>query len=172
VAGAAPHRVVEQPDPPIERVRRHWERQGIAPLVRRAAPAGDTREPAVKQPQAAAGDEAGPVVDRATYDALRDTIGTEMMDDLLGKFVADLERARADLAGAIEPTDRQTMRSASHILISIAGAIGAVRLESCARRLNVAAPNADPADLGRDVQSCLAEIDAAVTFARGERAEV
>ncbi len=61
------------------------------------------------------------------------------------------------------------IRSASHILISVAGAIGATRLQSCARSLNIAAHGEDGRDLPGDVRRCIDEIDAAVAFADGRR---
>lgn len=145
--------------------------RGIAAHVRHRAPSTASSDAEARpEAQVQVADDAEPVVQRAIYDALRDTIGVEMMTDLLDKFVADLEAARADLTGAVELLNRQPIRGASHILISIAGALGAVRLETCARHLNAAAQDADPGDLRSGVGTCLVEIDAAIAFARAERA--
>jgi CheY-like chemotaxis protein/two-component sensor histidine kinase/HPt (histidine-containing phosphotransfer) domain-containing protein len=111
-----------------------------------------------------------PVADLAVFEALCAAIGDEMMAELLDKVAADLLMARADLAGALAPLDPRPIRSASHILISVAGAIGATRLQSCARALNVAAHAAEAEGLPDDVRRCIVEIDAAVAFARGRRA--
>lgn len=111
-----------------------------------------------------------PVADQAVYDALCRAIGQDMVCELLEKVVADLRQARADLVGALAPLDRRAIRSASHILISVAGAIGAVRLQNCARALNAAAHGEeDPARLPGDVRRCMDEIDAAVAFADSRR---
>jgi two-component system aerobic respiration control sensor histidine kinase ArcB len=111
-----------------------------------------------------------PVADQAVYDALCRAIGQDMVCELLEKVVADLRQARADLAGALAPLDRRAIRSASHILISVAGAIGALRLQNCARALNAAAHGEeDPARLPGDVRRCMDEIDAAVAFADSRR---
>ncbi len=69
------------------------------------------------------------------------------------------------------PLDRGPIRSASHILISVAGAIGATRLQGCARTLNIDRPwRGRPAIPATMCWRCIDEIDAAVAFADGRRA--
>ncbi len=75
----------------------------------------------------------------------------------------------ADLAAALSPLDRKPIRAASHILISVAGAIGATRLQHCARMLNTSAHEEKEATLPAEVRRCMDEIDAAVAFADGQR---
>ena len=89
-----------------------------------------------------------------------------MMAELLDKVIADLLGAQRDLAAALEPLDRDPIRSASHILISVAGALGAMRLQACARELNAMAHDRPPDALRTAARRCMAEIDAAVAFAR------
>jgi CheY-like chemotaxis protein/HPt (histidine-containing phosphotransfer) domain-containing protein len=139
--------------------------QGIAAHVGRVS-AGETVS-APDAPPAAA----GPAVDLGVYNALRDAIGADMAE-LLDKVVADLLSAREDLAGALSPLDRGAIRSASHILISVAGAIGAVRLQAQSRSLNGTAHEPGYRALEADVRSVILEIDAAVAFARDARAEL
>lgn len=110
-----------------------------------------------------------PVADQAVFDALCRAIGQDMMDELLEKVVADLRQARVDLAAALSPLDRKPIRAASHILISVAGAIGATRLQHCARMLNTSAHEEKEATLPAEVRRCMDEIDAAVAFADGQR---
>lgn len=141
-------------------------RAHVAPGPRPAAAA-----PARSGPPPAGIATDGPVADLEIFDALCAAIGAGMMTELLEKVVADLLQARADLAGALDPLDRKPIRSASHILISVAGAIGATRLQLYARALNVAAAGEDGGDLSCDVRRCLDEIDAAVAFARSRRGE-
>jgi two-component system aerobic respiration control sensor histidine kinase ArcB len=129
------------------------------PALVRAVPAGDVAF------------DGEPVIDEATFAALCDAIGAEMMVELLEKVVTDLLGAQRDLTRALEPLDRAAMRSASHILISVAGALGAQRLQACARRLNAASPTDAPAVLRSAARGCIAEIDTAVAFARERRAE-
>lgn len=111
-----------------------------------------------------------PVADLAVFEALREAIGPEMMDELLEKVVSDLADARRDLDGVLGSLDRQTIRGVSHILISVAGAVGAARLQACARRLNLAAHDEGAPDLRAELRRCVLEIDAALDFVNGRRA--
>lgn len=158
IAGAGADGLISKPITSIEALAR-----GLAPHVgatpRRSAP------PPVAPPR-----EDGTVVDRAVYDSLAAAIGAEMMSELLEKVAVDLTNARAELSGARDPLDYGPIRSASHILISVAGAVGATRLQHCARRLNTAAVSGERAATADLVPACIAEIDAAVAFTAAERA--
>lgn len=112
-----------------------------------------------------------PIADLEVYEALCATIGADMMAELLDKVVADLGMARRDMADALPALERKSIRAASHILISVAGAIGATRLQSCARNVNFIAHGDEDEVLAPEVRRCIAEIDAAVRFARSKRAE-
>lgn len=114
---------------------------------------------------------AGPVIDRATFDALAEAIGPETMSELIEKVIADLASARAALAEALSPLDRASIRSASHILISVAGAVGAIRLQTSARSLNGLAHGDAMDRIADEARRCIDEIDAAVGFADGWRAK-
>ncbi len=109
------------------------------------------------------------MIDRVTFDALCEAIGAETMAELLEKVISDLLGAQSDLAAALDPVERGPIRTASHILISVAGAVGAVRLQDCARALNAVAHADAPDRIADGVRRCLAEIDAAVAFARAQR---
>jgi CheY-like chemotaxis protein len=122
------------------------------------------RPAAPANPIAAAVDETD--INLATFDALCAAIGPDMMEELLEKVVADLLQARADLEAAADPIDRGPIRSASHILISVAGAVGATGLQSSARTLNVAAHDPAEAGLAEGVARCVTQIDAVVAFLR------
>jgi CheY-like chemotaxis protein/two-component sensor histidine kinase len=112
----------------------------------------------------------GPVIDMATFDALAEAIGAETMAELLDKVIADLLGAQQELAAALPKLDRGPIRSASHILISVGGAVGAVRLQACARAVNASAHAEEPAKVEALVRRCIAEIDSAVGFCRARRA--
>jgi CheY-like chemotaxis protein len=111
-------------------------------------------------PRPRAGD--APIIDAAIYAALARAIGPELMAELIEKVVLDLSAAGAELAAARAPLDLPAIRSASHILISVAGAIGAVGLQARARTLNGLAHGAEA--LEEPVAACLAEIDAVLAF--------
>ena len=92
------------------------------------------------------------------------------MAELLEKVEGDLVQSRDDMTSALDPLDLGPIRSASHILISVAGAVGATRLQASARALNTIAHDEGTPDIGSEVPRCVAEIDAAVAFARQKRA--
>lgn len=102
------------------------------------------------------------IVDPAIYAALAQAIGEELMAELIEKVIADLRAARAELDAARTTPDIGAIRSASHILISVAGAIGATQLQTLARGLNARA-HAEGA-LEPDVESCVEAIDAVLVF--------
>ncbi len=106
-----------------------------------------------------------PVIDQAIFDALAEAIGPDTMAELIDKVISDLRGAQATLAASLASADRPAVRSASHILSSVAGAIGAVRLQSCARTLNALAHGEDNDRTPAEVRRCIAEIDTAVGFA-------
>lgn len=120
------------------------------------------------RPAGAAADE--PLVDLGAYESLAETIGADMLPELLDRIVADLEAARAELAIARDPVDAARIRANSHILISVAGAFGAARLQRAAGELNAVAHTSDAGPLAAGVELCLAEIGPAVEFVRGKRA--
>ena len=120
--------------------------------------------------EAPAAGDALPLVDATVYGALAETLGPDMMDELLEKVAADLTRARDDLGAAGAERDHEAMRAASHIVIGVAGAIGASRLQQSARRLNTAANAENDAAIAGLIPGCVAEIEAAVAFTHAERA--
>jgi CheY-like chemotaxis protein/two-component sensor histidine kinase len=107
----------------------------------------------------------GPVIDQATFDALAEAIGADTMAELIEKVVADLRSAQARLAEALPRLDSVAIRSASHILVSVAGAVGAVRLQASARALNTLAHGELSERIADELRRCIGEIDAAVAFA-------
>jgi two-component system, OmpR family, aerobic respiration control sensor histidine kinase ArcB len=156
IAAAGANGLISKPITSVEALGR-----GLAAHVARRADAVAAAHPLAEAD--------GPVIDTGIYEALCEAIGRETMGELLDKVVADLLGAQRDLAAALDPLDRATVRSASHILISVAGALGAVRLQSCARSLNGAAPADTEEAVAAGVRRCVAEIDEAVAFARSRR---
>ncbi|MDH3666921.1 MAG: response regulator [Paracoccaceae bacterium] len=86
-----------------------------------------------------------PVIDRGIYDTLAETIGPTAMDELLEKVVSDTQNALDRLIHAEDPLDLDEIRAVSHILISVAGAIGGQRVQDAAKAVNAAAQQADNA---------------------------
>jgi CheY-like chemotaxis protein len=156
IAAAGANGLISKPVTSVEALGR-----GLAAYVARS---GDG-----VPPEPPAEEDDGPVIDMATFDALAEAIGAETMAELLDKVIADLLGAQGELAAALPGLDQAPIRSASHILISVGGAVGAVRLQACARAVNASAHGEDAGKVAALVRRCIAEIDAAVGFCRGRR---
>lgn len=99
----------------------------------------------------------GPV-SMSVFRALEDSIGPEAMADLLTKIDADLARASEDVRKGIAALEKPTIAAATHILISVAGAIGAHDLQRLAQKLNGAATGRVQGDLGKMAADCVQHI--------------
>ncbi len=82
-------------------------------------------------------------VDEARIDELMQIAGPTDAAELLDRLVSDLSRVQQKLAETTEVTDRAIIRAESHVLISLAGAIGAQGLYQLAKTLNAAAHRGD-----------------------------
>ncbi len=82
----------------------------------------------------------GPV-DMYVYNSLCKTIGEAAFSELLVKLLDDLSTVQNRLRDAFANGDASQARGASHVLISLAGAVGATRLQEVAQSLNSAAHN-------------------------------
>jgi CheY-like chemotaxis protein len=102
---------------------------------------------------------APPVIDRIIYDTLAEAVGPAAMTELLGKVDVDIQAARDRLLQARDPVDLGEVRSATHILISVAGAVGALPVQEGARQMNAAGHRDDAAEVERDMQGLIGEID-------------
>ncbi len=105
----------------------------------------------------------GPVT-MSVFKALEDSIGPEAMADLLGKIDIDLGRAADEVRGGMAALDKAAIASATHVLISVAGAIGAADLQKLAQKLNGAATGRVVADLPAMVADALEQIGGLRTF--------
>ena len=108
--------------------------------------------------------EAQALLDQGVLQSLKDALGAETLRDLLGKVLDDLEGVRAVLDDPAKPPTINTLRARSHILMSVAGTIGANRLQTAAQTLNAAAHAAEgsaqaPQNLSAQTWLVLSEID-------------
>ncbi|MFK7943127.1 MAG: response regulator, partial [Paracoccaceae bacterium] len=110
---------------------------GASTKVNALAGQGDTSETV----QAAA------TMDVAVFDGLRSSFSGDSFLELGRRIESDitLARDRIDLAGKTHDMDE--VRAASHILISVAGVIGATRLHNLAQCLNSAGHHSDIAEV-------------------------
>ncbi len=107
-------------------------------------------------------------IDRRIFDNLAQTMGPAGMRELLSKITDDLEnvqeKLRAGQAGAaVEP-----VRSATHILISLAGAIGGTGLQNLSQELNAAVKTEDWARVAPRLARLIDGVDALLTFVAKE----
>jgi len=143
-------------------IRRFMRRRG---QTRPGPDAGSARGGAM----ATAGGDGG-AIDQDIFDGLAEAIGPEAMAELLEKVAADLLATRSRLERALAGADKAEIRAATHILISVAGAIGAMRVQGMARELNAAAHQGGPADMGGQAgivaagTNLITEIEAALAF--------
>lgn len=84
----------------------------------------------------AANDASGPKIERGIFDGLVSSIGAKGVPTVLRKATDDLETACGQIEMAAESSDVELMRGASHVVISVAGSVGAVRLQRQAEALN------------------------------------
>jgi CheY-like chemotaxis protein len=126
---------------------------GFTERARRRAGLGAPAEAPAAPAPAKAPSGAGPV-SLEVYNGLAEAIGPEAMTDLLGKIDTDLEKAEAEVSRGVSARDNSVLSNATHVLISVCGAVGAERLKTLAQRLNAVAngrSDEDVAALGSEM---------------------
>lgn len=108
--------------------------------------------------------------DRTTFDHLIDVAGPEAARELLDRLAADLRKCKAGLGAGLGGCDLAAVRAETHVLIALAGAVGARRLQALAQALNAAAHRRDPADFDRFGGEAMAQLDRLIRFVTDERA--
>ncbi len=107
--------------------------------------------------------------DRATFDRLIEIAGPEAARELLDRLGDDLGSCARGLAAGLAGADPARVRAETHVLIALAGAVGAVRLQALAQALNTAAHRRDSAAFDRYGEDALAQLDRLVQFVTRER---
>lgn len=102
--------------------------------------------------------DADNVINMATFNSLEETVGSEKIDYLLGKIREDLQNVSAKISAGMANGDLKMVAAASHVLISVAGAIGAERVQAAGQMLNRAAHMNDPDQLDRQSAESLTGI--------------
>ncbi len=108
------------------------------------------------------------LVDRMVYDRLIDTIGPGARGELLDKLRIDATAVARGLRRGLNAGDMAIIREHTHVLISVAGAIGARRLQDAAQRLNAAARRKASDEVADLCTTCLEGLDALQTFIHAE----
>jgi CheY-like chemotaxis protein len=117
------------------------------------------------------GQDDGASIDMMVYQRLFSSFDEDGTKELKSRVCADIEAAGARVAKSIETNDLTELRAATHILISVAGAIGANKLQSLSQCLNSAGHDADSAVIGRDGPEIAREIERVLRFVRGAAEE-
>lgn len=104
------------------------------------------------------------LIDMQIYHSLVTTIGQDSMGELLEKVVEDVAGVKTGLLEGAANADSQLIRSNTHILISVAGAIGATSLQLLAERLNAAAHSGNETTIADLCDQCIAGISAVEIF--------
>lgn len=113
------------------------------------------------------------VFDQERFAALLDLAGHDTAIELTLRLEEDLTRVGLALAAAMAQADRDALHTQSHILLSIAGTIGATQVFELAKRLNaqvrvpsVTGPAPERAALLADIRAALSALIERVRTAR------
>ena len=111
-------------------------------------------------------------IDLSTFDRLLQIAGPDTVPKLLEQVLIDLGAIRQGLIRSAPELDWLDLRHQSHVLISIAGSLGAERLGGMAEDLNRLANRSDTDALKAALPTLLAELDALLDFIRGRSASL
>jgi CheY-like chemotaxis protein len=121
----------------------------------------DRPAPAAAEPVAARDAAA---IDKATFDKLWGSFDLAGRAELKSRVTQDIRSAVDTADAALRGQDFQRLRSATHVLIAVAGVIGAHKLQSVARRLNSAGHAGDDSALDGDGAELVQEADRVLGF--------
>lgn len=108
------------------------------------------------------------IVDRRTFDGLIRLAGPSVAPDLLSQLDRDLGAVEIGLSAALAEHDIKAIRQHTHVLIALAGSVGAVELHAMAVAVNSAAHLPQPTDLPPLGQKLLHSTAKLRGFVRGE----
>lgn len=108
-------------------------------------------------------DEIG-LVDKEIFENLKSIMGPDAISELLDKVSSDLGAIQQDLIQAETENNINVIRTSSHTLISVAGAIGATNLQKCAQALNMTAKTDDLATRQRLNLKCIDGIHSVLNY--------
>lgn len=106
----------------------------------------------------------GAEIDRAVFDRLWASFDEARQEKLAACLTEDIAAACEDLAAAICSRNFKGVRAATHILMAVAGSIGAVRLQGLAQRLNSAGHASNDCMLDDDGSDLLLEAERVLRF--------
>lgn len=101
------------------------------------------------------GAKEAPLMDPDRLERLLEIAGPADSSELLRRLSGDLTRVRDSIAAALQEPDIAVLRAETHVLISLAGAVGAERLHQLAKSMNAEVHRQDAASLrasGREAE--------------------
>ena len=113
---------------------------------------------------AARSDGALATMDEEIFDLLCSSFDDAKRAELIGKISHDIGAACGQIEGAQTSSDVETIRAATHILMSVSGTIRATRLQSLAQCLNSAGHAADSQEIDRIAPDLVAEAARVLEF--------
>lgn len=146
--------------------------EDLGNAILRHLPAGNSASPTgpdqtqVADASTAAKPEIETVVDLEIYNRLETTIGFDNMQELLRRVREDLTGVREQIDQGLEAGTTKPGQQASHVLISVAGAIGATQLQQSAQRLNTQCNGGNMDQVKVTSSECLGGIDMLMEFVR------
>ncbi|MCU0826910.1 MAG: hypothetical protein MUE52_05780 [Tabrizicola sp.] len=108
--------------------------------------------------------------DSSRLDHLLALVGPALAPDLLRQLDEDLSGCSRSIADAARETDWKALRDGSHVLISLAGSAGAVRLHALAQSLNAAAHERDSAALENLLPGLTTDLQTLIAIVRARSA--
>lgn len=118
--------------------------------------------------------DAAAVVDPSRFDELLDAVGPLGRSELMSCLVSDLSTVARDIDKALASPrghpDRRRLRGAAHVLIALAGTVGAHRLRFLAVMLHRDASAANRPSLDATCAQTLHELDRLIGFCTAAKA--
>lgn len=104
--------------------------------------------------------------DPQRFQRLLELTGPRMAGTLLAHLVDDLSNCRTILLAGANAADWAALREGTHVLVSLAGSVGALSLQALAETLNAAAHRQDNGTVTALVPDLLAELEALIDLVR------
>ena len=108
-------------------------------------------------------------LDDTRFQRLLEIAGPQGAQELLSRLTDDLENVQEQMRLAVQEKDQAGLRAHTHVLISLAGAVGADQLHSLAQVLNSAAHKMDHSAIARLGDEAFGDISRLLDFIASER---
>lgn len=131
--------------------------RSVGALLRRTGPSDP--EAVRARPKSGSKTKSADPFDRYTLRHLLGIAGPQGAEELLSRLQSDLRTAQRELADGLARDDMPVIRAKTHVLVSLAGAIGARHCQEDAQQMNDAAHRHDIEALQRLGSAALARLD-------------